>query len=299
MIKRVNEIIDSTPRTKVDNIKGGSIVDKAIEIARSELYKDTKVLSEYYSLLTKSLVNNRRRKDRSNNCIIFDYKYMMNAQKFVETYGCDSWFNKKTYILKRDSTYIPPYYSNLMKKENYLQKEVFDIGVMITHAFTSEGCFVSNCLPSRMTIGQIMECMASKVGALTGEFIDGTPFNDYDIKQLPEMLRKLGYSPYGTEKMYCGMTGEMIDAEIFIGPTYQIRLKHLVQDKVHARAARGPRQALTRQPLEGRSRDGGLKIGEMNKLSQLLHIKVIASRCVIGNIFKLRGHPYICITTLN
>ena len=84
--------------------------------------------------------------------------------------------------------------------------------------------------------------------------------NDYDIKTIPDILKKLGYSPHGTEVMYNGMTGKKIEAEIFIGPTYQVRLKHLVQDKVHGRAT-GPRQALTRQPLEGRSRDGGLKIG--------------------------------------
>jgi DNA-directed RNA polymerase II subunit RPB2 len=153
-------------------------------------------------------------------------------------------------------------------------------------------------IPSRMTVGQMVECLASKEAALSGHFVDGTPFNDYDPLQLTELLEKLGYTANGTETMYCGMTGRKMDAKIFIGPTYQIRLKHMVMDKVHGRA-RGPRQALTRQPLEGRSRDGGLKIGEMNKLSQLLHTKVIASRCVIGNIFKLRGHPYICITTLN
>lgn len=153
-------------------------------------------------------------------------------------------------------------------------------------------------IPSRMTVGQMVECLASKEAAISGHFVDGTPFNDYDPTQLTELLEKLGYTANGTETMYCGMTGRKMDAKIFIGPTYQIRLKHMVMDKVHGRA-RGPRQALTRQPLEGRSRDGGLKIGEMNKLSQLLHTKVIASRCVIGNIFKLRGHPYICITTLN
>jgi len=114
--------------------------------------------------------------------------------------------------------------------------------------------------PSRMSLGHFIECLASKEAAETGHFVDGTPFNNYDIKQLPEALKKLGYSPYGTEKMYCGLTGRQMDVEIFIGPVFTIRLKHMVLDKVHGRA-RGPKQALTRQPLEGRSRDGGLKIG--------------------------------------
>ena len=114
--------------------------------------------------------------------------------------------------------------------------------------------------PTRMSVAHFIETLASKVAAETGEFVDGTPFNDYDVSQLPIALKKLGYSPYGTEVMYCGITGRKMDAEIFIGPSYNIRLKHMVQDKVHGRA-RGPKQSLTRQPLEGRSKDGGLKIG--------------------------------------
>jgi DNA-directed RNA polymerase beta subunit len=124
--------------------------------------------------------------------------------------------------------------------------------------------------PSRMSLGHFIECLASKEAAETGHFVDGTPFNNYDIEQIPEALKKLGYSPYGTEVMYCGFTGRKMDVEIFIGPVYNIRLKHMVLDKVHGRA-RGPKQALTRQPLEGRSRDGGLKIGEMEKDAMVAH----------------------------
>jgi DNA-directed RNA polymerase II subunit RPB2 len=124
--------------------------------------------------------------------------------------------------------------------------------------------------PSRMSISNFIECLVSKEAAETGHFVDGTPFNNYDIKQVPEALKKLGYSPYGTEKMYCGLTGRLMDVEIFIGPIYNVRLKHMVLDKVHGRP-RGPRQALTRQPLEGRSRDGGLKIGEMEKDAMAAH----------------------------
>jgi DNA-directed RNA polymerase II subunit RPB2 len=127
-----------------------------------------------------------------------------------------------------------------------------------------------HAIPSRMTVGQLAECMAAKIGALESSFVDGTPFQDYDIHELPKMLKKLGYSSSGTETMYCGVTGKKMQAEIFIGPTYCMRLKHMVQDKVHSRGT-GPRQALTRQPLEGRSRDGGLKIGEMEKDAMVAH----------------------------
>ncbi len=125
-------------------------------------------------------------------------------------------------------------------------------------------------IPSRMTHAQLLECLASKYGSATGEFIDGTPFNNYDVSKLPEMLKSVGFSPYGTETMYCGITGKKMKSEIFIGPTYYMRLKHMVLDKVHSRSI-GPKQAITRQPLEGRSRDGGLKIGEMEKDSMIAH----------------------------
>ena len=141
--------------------------------------------------------------------------------------------------------------------------------------FTEEGIVPDlimnpHSIPSRMTVAQLIECVASKVAANKGEFVDGTPFNNYDVTQLPEILGKLGYKPHGTETMYCGVTGRKMKSEIFIGPTYYMRLKHMVLDKVHSRSI-GPRQALTRQPLEGRSRDGGLKIGEMEKDAMVAH----------------------------
>ena len=125
-------------------------------------------------------------------------------------------------------------------------------------------------IPSRMSMGQIIECIVNKEAALTGHFVDGTPFTNFNINEVPKALKKLGFSPYGTEEMYCGLTGRKMDMEIFIGPIYTIRLKHMVLDKVHGRA-HGPRQALTRQPLEGRTRDGGFKIGEMEQNSIVAH----------------------------
>jgi len=262
MMSRVNELMGAKyEKGRVANIKCSPIKD-ALEVARQEQYREKKPLNEYYSLLTPQLVQNRRRTYRSSSCNVFDYKYMMNAKTFIETYGCNLWFEKHTYINERDVMGIPNYNLTLLKKETVGLKDVYDVGVAKYHKFLANGCNASNSIPSRMTVGQLVECLASKEGAIAGHFVDGTPFNDYDTRALPELLTKLGYSPHGTETMYCGMTGRKMDAQIFIGPTYYIRLKHMVDDKVHGRA-RGPRQALTRQPLEGRSRDGGLKIGEI------------------------------------
>lgn len=121
-----------------------------------------------------------------------------------------------------------------------------------------------HAVPSRMTIGHLVECLQSKVGALTGTFGDSTPFTDLTVNSISDDLKALGYQGRGYEVMYNGATGRKMRAQVFLGPTYYQRLKHLVQDKVHSRA-RGPVQTLTRQPVEGRARDGGLRFGEMER----------------------------------
>ena len=126
------------------------------------------------------------------------------------------------------------------------------------------------CIPSRMTIGQLLECVMGKANALNGSYSDATPFNNYGIDEAKSILKKYGFNEYGYETLYNGMTGKKMEAQIFIGPTYYLRLKHMVLDKIHSRAG-GPRQILTRQPPEGRSRDGGLRFGEMERDTMIAH----------------------------
>ena len=119
--------------------------------------------------------------------------------------------------------------------------------------------------PSRMTIGQLIECLMGKVAANLGVCLDGTPFQNYNIEQISSILQDVcGWERSGNEVLYHGKTGKQIDSMIFMGPTYYLRLKHLVIDKIHSRSI-GPSVLLTRQPTEGRSRDGGLRIGEMER----------------------------------
>ncbi|KAF7692250.1 DNA-directed RNA polymerase II subunit RPB2 [Cucumispora dikerogammari] len=121
-----------------------------------------------------------------------------------------------------------------------------------------------HAFPSRMSIGHLFECLTGKVALFSGVEGDGTPFMDFNIEQISSKLHELGFQKRGLEVMYCGMTGKKMQAQIFFGPTFYQRLKHMVEDKIHSRA-RGPVQMLTRQPTEGRSREGGLRFGEMER----------------------------------
>lgn len=128
-----------------------------------------------------------------------------------------------------------------------------------------------HALPSRMTIGQFLEGMSSKLAVNLGAIVDGTAFStNQRIVDTKEALIQMGYHPYGNELLYNGMSGEMMEAEIFMGPTYYQRFKHMVEDKINYRST-GPRTLLTHQPLEGRANDGGLRIGEMERDSLIAH----------------------------
>jgi DNA-directed RNA polymerase II subunit RPB2 len=127
-----------------------------------------------------------------------------------------------------------------------------------------------HAVPSRMTIAQLMETMYGKICVEKGTLGDGTPYSHLPVENIREQLLSLGMHPYGNEILYNGQTGEMMEAEIFMGPTFYQRLKHMVIDKKHSRA-RGPIVSLTRQPCEGRSRDGGLRVGEMERDCMLSH----------------------------
>ena len=130
-----------------------------------------------------------------------------------------------------------------------------------------------HCIPSRMTINYILECLGSKSGAIKSKFRDCTAFSKNStniISHLQKELFDCGFERNGNEVLYSGITGQPLKAKIFFGPVYYQRLKHLVGDKIHARA-QGNVQSLTRQPLEGRSRDGGLRFGEMERDCMISH----------------------------
>ena len=138
-----------------------------------------------------------------------------------------------------------------------------------------------HAIPSRMTIGQLKETVLGKVLIELGLFGDGTAFGKLEVKDICDELIKVGYEAHGNELLYNGLTGEQHDCSVFMGPVFYQRLKHMVNDKAHSRSI-GPMVNLTRQPAEGRSRDGGLRFGEMEKDAMVSHG---ASRFTRGRMY--------------
>jgi DNA-directed RNA polymerase II subunit RPB2 len=138
-----------------------------------------------------------------------------------------------------------------------------------------------HAIPSRMTIGQLKETLLGILLQELGLFGDGTSFGDITIDDIKQELMKNGYDKNGDQILYNGMTGEMLETSIYIGPVFYQRLKHMVKDKQHSRG-NGPMVVLTRQPAEGRAREGGLRFGEMERDCMISHG---ASRFTKGRIY--------------
>ena len=120
-----------------------------------------------------------------------------------------------------------------------------------------------HAIPSRMTIAQLMECIMGKACCANGMYGDGSPFQDLSVADIAKEIEGAGLQRHGNEILYNSRTGQQIETEIFMGPTFYQRLKHMVNDKVHSRSSCGPVVQATRQPTEGRTRLGGLRLGEM------------------------------------
>jgi DNA-directed RNA polymerase II subunit RPB2 len=163
--------------------------------------------------------------------------------------------------------------------------------------FTSDGLrpdiiINPHAIPSRMTIGQLKETLLGEVLVELGLFGDGTSFGELTVDEISNKLLELGHEAHGNKLLYNGLTGEQIECSVFMGPVFYQRLKHMVNDKQHSRSI-GPMVNLTRQPAEGRSRDGGLRFGEMERDCMVSHG---ASRFTRGRMYDAsdKYQVYVC-----
>jgi DNA-directed RNA polymerase beta subunit len=143
-------------------------------------------------------------------------------------------------------------------------------------------------IPSRMTIGKLIEVVASKYGALANERINGTSFRNFDLDELRENLRQYGYNVSGKERLISGKTGKMLSAEIFMGPSFYMAHRHHVLDKEQKRST-GAKTQLTHQPVGGRKHRGGQRVGEMERDALASHgaSEVLRERlCTVSDAYE-------------
>jgi len=179
----------------------------------------------------------------------------------------DSEGNRVVQVRTRDSR-VPEFGDKFATPHG--QKGV--VGLIVPEAdvpFSSRGIrpdvmFNPHSIPSRMTVGYLIELLAGKTAATTGKVVDSTPFSSQSPEDLEKQLFEMGFRPDGKETFYDGVTGRMLDAKIYVGNLYYLKLRYMVANKIHARAF-GKVTLLTRQPVEGRSKGGALRLGEMEK----------------------------------
>jgi hypothetical protein len=272
VVNRTNEIYESGVARGKTNKRSITV---ALDMARKELIEIEPILNNHYSLSNINDVRNRRSSPGSRkNLSRFEYIHFPDVKEFFTKIGCLSWFTRNgtspEYIVQKGSMEVPGFYLSVIDSRNAGSEAVYDIGVHNIHSFLANGVVAHNCIPSRMTIAKMIEIITSKIAAFSGERINATAYRRFDIKTFKQNLVQYGYSPSGKERLFSGLTGKPLEAEIFIGPCYYQALRHHVLDKIQMRA-RGAIKQLSHQPVGGRARKGGQRFGEMERDAIISH----------------------------
>lgn len=255
---------------------GGTSIARALKDAQDELLMREAPVNNRYSLSWLYDINNRRSRSKKNDKAYeltkIEYDHCPDAEAFLKNAGCFKWFREK-YITDRNTDYIESFSLRVLDIRPAGKADVFDISVAETESFVVEGLVSHNCIPSRMTMGMILEIFGSTLGSIQGERYNASAFRPVDIDEWIAQMRDYGFQPMGNYKLRDPYTGEMTDAMIFAGIAQYMQLRHHVRDKYQARAT-GPVNPTTRQPVHGRGvkgGGGGLRLGNMERDAILSH----------------------------
>jgi DNA-directed RNA polymerase II subunit RPB2 len=246
------------------------------------------LLNDRDIIISKIIPIKENKNDYTKSIKYFDESYIFrsNETTFVDKNYIDTNGDGYNFCKVRLRNYRKPVIGDKFSSRHGQKGTIGNIIPEEDMPFTADGLkpdiiINPHAIPSRMTIAQLKETLLGKVLIQLGLYGDGTSFGDFDINLAIKELQKLGYHSKGNEIMYNGLTGEQLKCSIFIGPAFYQRLKHMVNDKQHSRSI-GPMVNLTRQPAEGRARDGGLRFGEMERDCMISHG---ASRFTKGRIY--------------
>lgn len=268
------EIRGKPEKSKTKGMKMGANYDK---VNSRGLIPENTLVSNRDIIISKMMPIKENKNDHTKIIKFEDKSKMYRTDE--ETYIDKNYIDKNgegySFAKVRVRTYRKPELGDKFSSRSAQKGTAGNIIAEEDMPFTADGVrpdliINPHCIPSRMTMGQLKETLLGKVLLELGLFGDGTSFGDLDVKTISEKLLSLGYEAHGNELLYDGATGEQLESSIFMGPVFYQRLKHMVNDKKHSRSI-GPMVNLTRQPAEGRSRDGGLRFGEMEKDAMVSH----------------------------
>jgi DNA-directed RNA polymerase beta subunit len=270
----------STGIARVGKRNLGSRAGESIEVTQNHTYYKVSIITKQ----NQPWINKKQNEGNVEKLIDYDGKVYCIEMASSHTYYMRETFHSPSQIIGNSSRHGQKgTVGNIIPEEDmpFTRNGVRPDIIINPHA-----------IPSRMTIGQLKETLLGKVLVELGLFGDGTSFGELDVDTISKKLLELGYESHGNELMYNGLTGEQIECSVFLGPVFYQRLKHMVNDKQHSRSI-GPMVNLTRQPAEGRSRDGGLRFGEMERDCMVSHG---AARFTRGRMYDAsdKYQVYVC-----
>jgi len=240
--------------------------DTGLPIIGTYVKEDDIILSKYKKSINVNIYDDLTKKSKDNGII----DYIIPNERIINENGDGNKFVKIRISSLRQPEIGDKFASRCAQKGTVSM--IYNRADMpfTVNGVSPEIIMNAHAIPSRATIAMLLEALFGKLGSLSGRNRDATPFTHFDLNVYKEELANYGFDYNGNEFMFNGKTGEFIEAAIFINPCYYQKLKHMIGDKIHSRDS-GPVQLMTRQPAEGRARDGGLRIGEMERDCFIAH----------------------------